>query len=131
LDLARDGLHPGQQPASAAYHHLHRDHSSGQQHRAVIFAIHFWSIILYDNQTRSVLQTDQRFPSVSSEDKDLKTNADSSVDIYVGPKLPPGVEHNWVQTVPGKGWFTLFRLYGPLQPWFDKTCRLPDIEEVK
>jgi hypothetical protein len=91
----------------------------------------FWSIILYDNQTRSMLQTDQKFPSVSSEDKDLKVNADGSVNIYFAPKPPLGVEHNWVQTIPGKGWFTIFRLYGPLQPWFDKTWKLPDVEEVK
>ncbi|HVY80529.1 MAG TPA: hypothetical protein VG994_06055 [Steroidobacteraceae bacterium] len=41
----------------------------------------------------------------------------------------PGRDRNWVQTVPGKSWFTIFRLYGPLQPWFDKTWRLPDIEK--
>jgi hypothetical protein len=41
------------------------------------------------------------------------------------------MENNWVQTVPGKGWSTLFRLYGPLKPWFDKTWRPGEIELVK
>jgi hypothetical protein len=88
----------------------------------------FWSAVVYDNQTRSLLQTDQQFPSVSSHTKGLKTNSDGSVDIYFGPKAPNGYENNWVQTIPGKGWFVLFRLYGPLEPWFDKTWKLGEIE---
>ena len=51
----------------------------------------FWSVIVYDNQTRSMVQTDQKAPSVSSQDKDLKTNADGSVDVYFGPKAPAGI----------------------------------------
>ncbi|MBN2292592.1 MAG: DUF1254 domain-containing protein [Pirellulales bacterium] len=91
----------------------------------------FWSAIVYDNQTRSMLQTDQNFPQVSSLDKGLVTNADGSVDVYFGPTSPAGMENNWIQTIPGKGWNMLFRLYGPLEPWFDKTWRLGEIEEVK
>jgi len=88
----------------------------------------FWSVIVYDNQTRSMLQTDQRFPSVSSQTKGLLVNADGSVDVYFGPKAPPGKEKNWVQTIPGKGWFMILRLYGPLEPWFNKTWRPGEIE---
>ena len=50
-------------------------------------------------------------------------NPDTSVDVWFGPTAPKGHEGNWVQTVPGKGWNVLFRLYGPLQPWFDKTWK--------
>jgi hypothetical protein len=88
----------------------------------------FWSVIVYSNQTRSMLQTGQRFPSVSSQNKDLQVNADGSVDVYFGPKAPPGEESNWVQTVPGQSWFTILRLYGPLEPWFNKTWRPGEIE---
>jgi hypothetical protein len=56
---------------------------------------------------------------------------DGSVDIYFGPKAPAGKEKNWIQTVPGKGWFTGLRLYGPLEPWFDQTWRPGEIELVK
>jgi hypothetical protein len=87
----------------------------------------FWSVIVYDNQTRSMVQTDQKSPSVSSQNKALKTNADGSVDVYFGPKAPAGFENNWVQTIPGKGWFMILRLYGPLEPWFNKTWRPDDI----
>jgi hypothetical protein len=91
----------------------------------------FWSAIVYDNQTRSMLQTDQDFPQVSSLDKGLVANADGSVDVYFGPTPPAGMENNWIQTIPGKGWNMLFRLYGPLEPWFDKTWKLNEIEEAK
>jgi hypothetical protein len=90
----------------------------------------FWSVILYDNQTRSMLQTDQQYPMVTSQNKDLIINQDGSVDVYFGPEAPSGKENNWIQTVPGKGWNTLFRLYGPLEPWFDKTWKLSEIEEI-
>jgi len=88
----------------------------------------FWSAIVYDIQTRSMIQTDQKSPGVSSQNKAVKTNADGSVDVYFGPRAPAGMENNWVQTIPGKGWFMLFRLYGPLEPWFDKTWRPGEIE---
>jgi len=87
----------------------------------------FWSVIIYDNQARSMVQTDQQFPSISSEQKDLVVNADGSVDIYFGPKALAN-KANWIQTVPGKGWNTILRLYGPLEPWFNKTWRPGEIE---
>jgi hypothetical protein len=87
--------------------------------------------VLYDNQTRSMLQTDHRLPSLSSAKKSVKSNTDGSFNIYFGPAAPAGKESNWVQTVPGKGWNMLFRLYGPLQPYFDKTWRMGEIELVQ
>jgi hypothetical protein len=52
------------------------------------------------------------------------------VDVYFGPKAPAGRENNWVQTIPGKGWSTLLRLYGPLDPWFNKSWRPGEFEPV-
>jgi hypothetical protein len=91
----------------------------------------FWSLVVYDNQTRAMLQTDQQFPSIGSDKKDIVTNADSSVDVWFGPTAPEGHESNWVQTVPGKGWSVALRLYAPLEPWFDKTWRPGEIELVE
>ncbi|MGV3633851.1 MAG: DUF1254 domain-containing protein [Pseudorhodoplanes sp.] len=88
----------------------------------------FWSVIVYDNQTRSMLQTNQRYPSVTSQNNKLKLSVDGSVDVYFGPTAPAGQEENWVQTVPGASWNILLRLYGPLQAFFDKTWRPGDIE---
>ncbi|HET9016931.1 MAG TPA: DUF1254 domain-containing protein [Thermomicrobiaceae bacterium] len=88
----------------------------------------FWSVIVYDPQTRSMLQTDQRFPSLSSQKPDVTVNADGSVDVYFGPEPPLGHEANWIQTIPGKGWWVGLRLYGPLEPWFDQTWQPGEIE---
>jgi hypothetical protein len=91
----------------------------------------FWSFTVYDSQSRSMLQTDQQFPSVGSLTKGLVSNADKSIDVYFGPKAPAGKENNWIQTLPGKGWSTILRLYSPLKPWFDKTWRPGEIEPIK
>jgi hypothetical protein len=90
----------------------------------------FWSVTVYDPQTRSMLQTDQRFPSTGSQKKGIIVNPDTSVDVYFGPEGLAGKGANWVQTIPGKGWFVILRLYGPLEPWFDKTWRPGEIEPV-
>lgn len=91
----------------------------------------FWAFTVYNVQTRSMLQTDQRFPEITSAEESVQKNADGSYDVYFGPKAPEGKESNWVQTVPGMGWHMLFRLYGPEQAWFDKTWRPSEIELVK
>jgi hypothetical protein len=91
----------------------------------------FWSVVVYDPQTRSELQTSQPFPSKNNKRDNLIFNRDGSVDLYFGPKAPAGKEANWIASVPGKGWFTIFRLYGPLEPWFDKTWRPGEMELVK
>jgi len=91
----------------------------------------FWAIIVYDVQTRSDLQTDQRFPSLGSQTKGLVVNPDTSVDVYFGPTAPAGHEANWIQTIPGKGFNPMLRLYSPLDSWFDKTWRPSEVELVK
>ena len=91
----------------------------------------FWSIVVYDPQTRAMLPTGQRYPAINNKRGNLKVNKDGSVDLYFGPKAPKGYENNWVQTVPGKGWFVVLRLYGPLEPWFNKTWKPNDFELVK
>lgn len=91
----------------------------------------FWALTLYDNQTRSMLQTSQEFPTVGSQTEGIRKNADGSYDIYFGPKAPKGFENNWLETIPGKGWFVALRMYGPLQAWIDKTWRPGEIKLVK
>ena len=91
----------------------------------------FWSVVLYDPQTRSELQTGQPFPGRNNQRDALLANADGSVDLFFGPSAPAGKENNWLQTVRGKNWFGCLRLYGPLEPWFDKTWRPGEIEEMK
>ena len=91
----------------------------------------FWSVVIYDPQTRSQLQTGQTFPSKNNKRDKLIQNPDGSVELYFGPKAPEGKEANWIQTVAGKGWYTLLRLYGPLEPWFDKSWRPGEFEPIE
>lgn len=89
-------------------------------------AKNFWSVVIYDPQTRSELQTGQPYPSKNSLRDKLDFNEDGSLDLVFAPPgaKPQGAgAGNWIETVPGKGWFALLRLYAPLEPWFDKTWR--------
>jgi len=92
----------------------------------------FWSLTLYDNQTRSMLVTPQRFPRAGSQSfptSAAEANKDGSTTIHVGPELPKGVAPgNWIQTAPGKGFFAILRLYSPLKPFFDKSWRIGEFE---
>lgn len=92
----------------------------------------FWSFTAYDNQTRSMLDTPQRYPRAGSQSYPspaAESNPDGSTTIYFGPTQPAGIKRgNWIQTMPGKGWFTILRLYSPLESFFDKTWRPSEIE---
>jgi hypothetical protein len=89
----------------------------------------FWSLVVYDPQTRSRQKRASPTQAKKNErNKDLETNADGSTTVWFGAEAPEGKESNWIQTVPGKAWFICLRLYGPLEPWFDKTWRPGEIE---
>lgn len=90
----------------------------------------FWSITIYDNETRSEIATAQNKAALRSM-FELKNKTGASVDLYFGPKAPAGKEDAWIQTTPNKGWFTYFRIYGPETPAFDGTWKPGDFEEVK
>ncbi|MFI6875652.1 DUF1254 domain-containing protein [Streptomyces sp. NPDC050400] len=98
---------------------------------AGIPAKNFWAMDLYDTQTRSLLQTDNPYPALSSLPGTVTANDDGSTDLYFGPVAPAGQETNWIQTVPGKAWFGMLRLYGPLEPWFDGSWRPGEFEPVE
>ena len=91
----------------------------------------FWSFTVYDNQTRSLLPTDQKLAGVGSDVPGVQPNADGGVTVWFGPRPPKGHEKNWVQTMPGRGYNVVLRLYGPLEPWFDKTWKPGDFEPQK
>jgi hypothetical protein len=95
----------------------------------------FWSFTAYDNMTRSMLDTPQRFPRAGSQSYPspaAEASADGSTTIYFSPKQPDGVKRgNWIQTDPNKGWFTILRLYSPLEPFFTKKWRPSEVELVK
>jgi len=90
----------------------------------------FWAVTIYDTQTRSLLQTDQQFPTVGSLTEGFKQNEDGSFDVYLSPAAPEGYENNWLQTIPGKSFLVILRVYGPLKPWIDKTWRPGEVTLV-
>ena len=94
----------------------------------------FWSFTLYDNMSRSMLDTPQRYPRAGSQSYPspaAEANADGSTTVYFGPTQPAGIKRgNWIQTDPKKGWFTILRLYSPLEPFFARTWRPSEVEEI-
>jgi hypothetical protein len=94
-------------------------------------ANNFWSFMVYDGQTRSMLETDQQLAGLDSNNPSVKPNPDGSYTMWFGPRPPKGHEGNWIQTMPGKSYNVLLRLYGPEQAWFDKTWKPGDFELVK
>lgn len=95
----------------------------------------FWSTTVYDTQTRSIIQTDQRYARAGSQSYPspaAKPGKDGSITLYFGPKKPSGVaEGNFVKTLPGKGWFQILRFYSPTKGFFDKSWRPGEVELVK
>jgi hypothetical protein len=95
----------------------------------------FWSFTVYDNQTRSMLDTPQRYPRAGSQSDPspaAEPDADGSTTIYFAPTQPAGIKRgNWIQTDPKKGWFTILRLYSPLEPFFTKEWRPSEIALVR
>jgi hypothetical protein len=90
----------------------------------------FWSVTIYDNRTRSMIDTDQQRAGRGSL-SNLKKNADGAVDLYFGPQALADMADNWIKTIPGQGFFAMFRLYGPLEPVFDGRWKLNDVAEAK
>jgi hypothetical protein len=108
--------------------------SGGKAYRlhvpANVPAANYWSVVMYDADTRSLLDNGEPFPSIASN-SNLKPNADGTADIYFGPTAPKVANANWIKTVTGRGFFGGFRLYSPTQAYFDQTWKPNDIVKVK
>jgi hypothetical protein len=90
----------------------------------------FWSATAYDAWTRCLVDNEQQRGDRGSRDPELAHNDDGSVDIHFGPTAPASGESNWIPTIPGRHWFSYFRFYGPLEPYFDRSWRLGDITPI-
>ena len=90
----------------------------------------FWAVTTYDLETASYLRNIDK-SSIDSTMKEVKKNADGSVDIYFGPKAPNGKESNWLPTDPKRRFFLLGRFYGPELAILDGSFELNNIELVK
>jgi hypothetical protein len=123
-----------------AYIGVHRDKAGNALDGSKRYRLHvppnppagqFWSVTIYDIETRRPVENATSVVDHSSRQSELVKNADGSVDLYFGPTPAKGHEKNSLVTVRGRAWFPLVRLYGPLQPYFDRSWELPDLEPVK
>lgn len=89
----------------------------------------FWSVTVYDSDTRSQIQTDQGKAALRSM-FELKDESGASADLHFGPQPPAGQESRWIKTIPGKGWFVYFRIYGPEAAAFDGSWKPGDFERM-
>lgn len=93
--------------------------------------LNFWSVVLYDNDTRCMIVNPQGKTEVNSRQALVK-DADGSVRLVFSPTKPEGVpEANWIQTNPTKGFFAYFRWYSPTKAFFDRSWKMGNIVEVK
>lgn len=74
-----------------------------------------------------MLANGQEAASKNQYAEGIEVNEDGSVDVWFGPEPPAGKEANWIRTIPGKGWFSILRLYGPVEGYFDHTWKPTDI----
>jgi len=118
----------------AGYKDLEGNFLTGENSYHVYFpanvpVANYWSIVLYDADTRGLLNNGEPFPSIASNQEYIQ-NEDGSTDIYFGPEKPKGKPVNWIKTVPNKGYILAVRLFSPTQAYFDQTWRPDDIEKV-
>jgi hypothetical protein len=95
-----------------------------------IFKSSFWSVIVYDSLTKLIIQNNQLWPSVHSNSSKLIVNPEGSVDIWFGPVDSEGKVHNWLQTIPGKEWYIVLRIYDAPELCFKQGWKPGEIEEV-
>ena len=89
----------------------------------------FWSITIYDNRTRSMIDNDQHRAGISTYTNPV-VDDDGAITLRFGPEAPDDNSDNWIQTIPGQGFFVMFRLYGPLEPVFEGTWKLDDLQRL-
>jgi hypothetical protein len=90
----------------------------------------FWSLTVYEAETRSQVRTDQDKAALRSlfELRDIPESG--TVDLVFGPAAPADAESRWIKTLPGRGWFAYLRIYGPEQPAFDGSWKPGDFTAV-
>jgi hypothetical protein len=97
-------------------------------------AARFWSLTAHDNETRSMLETPQRFPRAESQaypTPAATADSDGSTTVTFGPERPADTpKSNWIQTAEGKGWFPILHIYSPLPSFFGKSWRPSEVDVV-
>ena len=93
-------------------------------------AARFWSFNVYDNQHRSLLETDQKAAGMDSTLSHVKKNADGSTTVWFGPKRPPD-RGQLGADVAGQRLQRDLPALRANEGWFDKSWKPGDFELVK
>jgi len=88
----------------------------------------FWSVTVYDAQTRSQVQTNQDKAALRSLSELKELGSSGSAELYFGPTAPAGQQARWIKTTAGRGWFAYIRIYGPQAAAFDGSWKPGDFE---
>jgi hypothetical protein len=87
-----------------------------------------WTVTIHHAQAPSMLPTSEPLSVLDGDQDGLGQNPDGSYDVYFAPKPPKGLENNWIQTIPGKNWFIMLGMPGPLEPWLKQMLRPAEVE---
>jgi hypothetical protein len=90
----------------------------------------FWSVLVFDAQTRLLIKNKMPWPSVNARQKKLVISDDGSVEIYFGPRVSNFNNTNWIQTMPNQKWYMVLNLYEPLEAELDKIWKPDNIKKV-
>ena len=91
----------------------------------------FWAVTLYNVTDGSMPETPQVMPSTNGYEK-VEKNSDGSIDLYFSPMKPAGVgAKNWIQTIEGRDFIAVIRLYGADLPFFDQTWKPADVVKIE
>jgi len=88
----------------------------------------FWSVTVYDAQTRSQVQTNQDKAALRSLSELKELGSSGSAELHFGPTAPAGQQARWIKTTAGRGWFAYIRIYGPEAAAFDGSWKPGDFE---
>jgi hypothetical protein len=90
-----------------------------------------WTLTIYDAETRSFIETEQRIVGVDSR-MDLASNDDGTIFLYFGPKEPNDEDKkkNWIPTLKDRGWFAYILLRDSTDAFFDESWPLQDMRRT-
>ena len=92
----------------------------------------FWAVTLYNVTDGTMPETPQLLPSINSLNESIAKNQNGSIDLYFGPTKPANVaDTNWIQSVKGRDFMAVIRLYGADVEFFDQTWKPDDVEKIK
>ena len=93
-------------------------------------AKYFWSLTMYHNDTKLMVDNDMKRYSIGDRTKGLTYNNDGSLTLYFSNKEPKEGKSNWLPSPEGD-FYMLMRLYGPSKKVLDNQWTPPAIHKLE